>query len=131
MADAKKFCAFLGIDFQIHSGFSLADRIDIPALELVGVPGLPSRKFDRAWFDIAKHVFSPCASENQDGWWRVSEARRVEHFIHLKERWWRITIREYAPFFALPFERLLTYSKSKKEFLVEEFARYPHYSPGR
>ena len=123
--DFEPFCERLGITFQVQSGRHLAALVPVATMANAALRERPSERLPREWFDPGRRQFTTRAPDAQDGWWRVPEARRHAFFVRQGDEWFRVPVREYAPYLAYPQEVFLHYSAQDMVLEVDSGTALP------
>lgn len=61
----------------------------------------------------------------QPGWWRVDEPRRHAYYVRTRDQWYRIPVREYAPYLTPTPLALVAYTLDTMTLTVDRLAPLP------
>lgn len=124
--DFGAFCGELGIAYAVQSGRQLVGELAVANIQTAALREHPTDRLPRDWFDESRRTFrSTARTATPDVWWRVHEARRKAYYVYKSGEWYRVPVREYAPYLACRASTFLCYNESAKTLSVDSLAPLP------
>jgi hypothetical protein len=129
--DAEEFCAAAGMRLELDPAIRIARALRRVCFEDVAEPGEPDDRFPRRQMH-PNHGFRrlPRPEARLRGlrnavWW-VEERRRENAWVRdADQAWWRVPVREYAPFLAYAGGTFTEYNSVDRELRVLDHAALP------
>ena len=125
LGQIQSFCEEAKVEFQVQSGRDLLHRVGVATLESCGLPEAPPPTLPRFWFDVKARRFRWGEGLFQPGWWKVDEPRRHAYYVRTHDQWYRIPVREYAPYLNPMPLAPVTFNLETMTMAVDQMAPLP------
>ena len=125
LGQIQSFCEEAKVEFQVQSGRDLLHQVGGATLESCGLPEAPPPTLPRFWFDVRVRRFRWGDEPLQPSWWRVDEPRRHAYYVRTQDQWYRVPVREYAPYLTPMPLALVTYARDMMTMAVDRLAPLP------
>jgi len=119
--DVDELCAAAGLEYVFDPAGRIAERLPEATLARVAhrESWPPRDDVPRRLFDPRTFRFAPAAGD-RDGLWWYEGYRRDEAWIRLRECWWQVPTREFAPYLAHPDAVFLRYAPERRQLIVPQ-----------